>query len=78
MKLLTLLLTLATTSLVHGCLDQKMKAHKRVYIGAATDPNTFNDTLVAQHLKTEFGCVTPENSMKWESTERKSPLGKVR
>lgn len=55
-----------------------MKAHKRVYIGAATDPNTFNDTLVAQHLKTEFGCVTPENSMKWESTERMSPLGKAR
>ncbi|KAI5809182.1 glycosyl hydrolase family 10 protein [Pyronema omphalodes] len=72
MKLLSLLLTLATlatTSLVHGCLDQKMKAQKRVYIGAATDPNTFNDTLLAQNLQTEFGCVTPENSMKWESTE---------
>ncbi|KAI5809782.1 glycosyl hydrolase family 10 protein [Peziza echinospora] len=54
---------------VLGSLDAKMKAKGKLYYGSCADPGTFNNNNVASILKSDFGCVTPENSMKWDSTE---------
>jgi endo-1,4-beta-xylanase len=77
MKFIVLLSALMAPSLVMGLLDVKMKAKGRKYIGSAADPNTFNDSTCKVILTADFGCVTPENSMKWDATEREIffPLG---
>jgi hypothetical protein len=64
MKFTILLTALAAPSMVFGNLDQMMKSNGRKYIGAATDPDTFNDSNVESILQSEFGSLTAENSMK--------------
>ena len=44
-----------------------MKAAGREYIG--TSLTLRNDPTEQGIIKNEFGSVTPENAMKWESTE---------
>jgi endo-1,4-beta-xylanase len=51
-------------------LDKAMKCAGKLYFGTATDQNTLSNPKVEAIVKKEFGAVTPENSMKWESTER--------
>jgi len=63
-----LLLALAP-SVVFGSLDSQIKQHGKKYFGTATDPNTLSNPQVNAIIKEEFGAVTPENSMKWESLE---------
>jgi endo-1,4-beta-xylanase len=70
MKFTALLSALLAPSLVFGLLDVKMKAKGRKYIGSAADPNTLSDSTCSLILRSDFGCVTPENSMKWDATER--------
>jgi endo-1,4-beta-xylanase len=50
-------------------LDAGIKAKGKLYWGTCADSNTINTSQVAAIMKTHFGCVTPENSMKWSSTE---------
>ncbi|KAG6919918.1 hypothetical protein DXG01_013267 [Tephrocybe rancida] len=63
-------------------LDGHMKAKGKKYFGSAADPGTLNiaglpirleklirTTANAALLKSDFGAVTPENSMKWDATE---------
>lgn len=50
-------------------LDAKIKAKGRDYFGTCTDRNTLSDPAYEAIVISEYGQVTPENSMKWESTE---------
>lgn len=53
-------------------LDAKIKAQGREYFGTCTDKNTLSDPAYEAIVIAEYGQVTPENSMKWESTESES------
>lgn len=65
----------ATYPLLASCsLDSDAKANGMKYFGTATDQYTFKDIGVAKIIQAEFGMVTPENSMKWESLQRKHAL----
>lgn len=50
-------------------LNAAIKADGRRYFGAATDQGTFSISQVSNIIKSEMGCVTPENSMKWDATQ---------
>ncbi|KNZ75500.1 Endo-1,4-beta-xylanase F3 [Termitomyces sp. J132] len=50
-------------------LDAHMKAKGKKYWGSCADPNTLNIAANVAILKSDFGAVTPENSMKWDATE---------
>lgn len=71
MKSISILALLLAPTTVFGLLDAKFKAKGRRYYGAIADPNTLSNTNVQNLLRTEFGAITPENSMKWDATERK-------
>lgn len=72
MKSISILAILLAPTTVFGLLDAKFKAKGRKYYGAIADPNTLSNTNVQTLLKTEFGAITPENSMKWDATEGES------
>lgn len=55
-------------------LDAKIKAKGRDYFGTCTDRNTLSDPAYEAIVISEYGQVTPENSMKWESTESEFSL----
>ncbi|KAL0631274.1 hypothetical protein Q9L58_009873 [Maublancomyces gigas] len=69
MKSISILAILLAPTAVFGLLDAKFKAKGRRYYGAIADPNTLSNTQVQTLLKTEFGAITPENSLKWDATE---------
>ncbi|KAJ8520738.1 hypothetical protein ONZ45_g2470 [Pleurotus djamor] len=50
-------------------LDAGLKGDGKVFWGAAADSNTLSIPANAAVLQSDFGGVTPENSMKWDSTE---------
>ncbi|QRV95620.1 endo-beta-1,4-xylanase [Ceratobasidium sp. AG-Ba] len=50
-------------------LDARMKAKGRKYFGTCADPNTLGVSQIVSIIKSDFGCLTPENSAKWQSTE---------
>jgi len=52
-----------------GGLDGYMKAKGKKYFGTCADSNLINNPQNAAILKSDFGCFTPENSMKWDATE---------
>lgn len=45
-------------------LNTAIRTDARRYFGTATDQNTFSIPQVDNIIKSDFGCVTPENSMK--------------
>ncbi|MFE2385512.1 endo-1,4-beta-xylanase [Streptomyces misionensis] len=49
-------------------LDQLAQAQGR-YFGSATDNSELNDSSYTAVLGSEFGSITPGNSMKWDTTE---------
>ncbi|PGH26900.1 hypothetical protein AJ80_01483 [Polytolypa hystricis UAMH7299] len=51
-------------------IDALFKAKGKEFIGVATDRNRLTTGRSAAIIQQNFGQVTPENSMKWESTER--------
>lgn len=69
MKSISILAILLAPTAVFGLLDAKFKAKGKKYFGAIADPNTLSNTQVQTLLKTEFGAISPENSMKWDATE---------
>ncbi|KAF3940173.1 Exoglucanase [Dactylella cylindrospora] len=50
-------------------LDTLIKSKGKKYVGFAADSNTLNVAQIANIIKTEGGCLTGENSMKWDATE---------
>ncbi|EPE02858.1 endo- -beta-xylanase [Ophiostoma piceae UAMH 11346] len=50
-------------------IDTLIKAKGKLYFGAATDQGRLTTGKNAAIIQANFGQVTPENSMKWESTE---------
>ncbi|KAF4614610.1 hypothetical protein D9613_003395 [Agrocybe pediades] len=50
-------------------LNGKFKSHGRVFWGTCADSNTLNIGQIATIIKSDFGGLTPENSMKWDATE---------
>lgn len=51
-------------------IDALMKAKGKGYFGTATDQGRLMSGKNAAVIKADFGMVTPENSMKWDQTER--------
>jgi len=50
-------------------LNAHFVAKGKKFWGSAADSNTINIAANAALLKSDFGAVTPENSMKWDATE---------
>lgn len=50
-------------------IDALMKAKGKLYFGTATDQGLLNAGKNSAIIKANFGQVTPENSMKWQSLE---------
>jgi endo-1,4-beta-xylanase len=50
-------------------LNGKFVAKGKKFWGSCADQNTLNIAANANILKSDFGQVTPENSMKWDATE---------
>ncbi|KAF8661646.1 hypothetical protein AX16_001288 [Volvariella volvacea WC 439] len=52
-----------------GGLDARIKAKGKRFWGSCADPNTLNKSANVARLRSDFGLVTPENSMKWDAIE---------
>ncbi|KAI1311372.1 family 10 xylanase [Xylaria venustula] len=50
-------------------INALFQAKGKKYIGSCTDQNRLSTGKSAAVIQTDFGQVTPENSMKWDSTE---------
>ncbi|CAA7265361.1 unnamed protein product [Cyclocybe aegerita] len=52
-----------------GTLNAKFVSHGKKFWGSCADSNTLNIAANVAILTSDFGQVTPENSMKWDATE---------
>ncbi|KAI5800416.1 family 10 glycosyl hydrolase, partial [Peziza echinospora] len=59
----------AKRDVVAGSLHAKIVAKGKQYFGTCADAGLIANAQNAQILKDEFGQLTPENSMKWDSLE---------
>jgi endo-1,4-beta-xylanase len=53
----------------NGQLDSKFKAKGKLYFGTEIDHYHLSNTPLTNIVKSSFGQVTPENSMKWDAIE---------
>ncbi|KAF2100564.1 structural studies On the mobility in the active site of the Thermoascus Aurantiacus xylanase I [Rhizodiscina lignyota] len=59
----------STTGEGADSIDAAFKKLGKKYIGVATDQDTFGKEVVANIIESDFGQISPENSMKWDATE---------
>ncbi|KAF8428294.1 glycosyl hydrolase family 10 protein [Tirmania nivea] len=59
----------ATATSSPGGLDTKIKGKSKQFFGAAVEQNSLSVSQIDAIVKAEFGVLTLENSMKWESTQ---------
>lgn len=52
-----------------GELDNKIKSHGKKYLGVATDGTRILTRQNANIIRTDFGQVTPEYSLRWDEIE---------
>jgi len=66
-----IVLSLVSSPLIFGqtTLHSRINAKGKKYWGNILDYNTINVPAVTNIIKTEFGQLTCENSMKWDATE---------
>jgi endo-1,4-beta-xylanase len=50
-------------------LNKLIQNKGKKYFGTITDPNLLANNIDTNVIRTNFGQVTPENSMKWDATE---------
>ena len=64
--------TASTTASVQptDSINRLFVAKGKKYFGVATDENRLSTGRNAEIIKNDFGQVTPENSMKWDATEK--------
>jgi hypothetical protein len=55
-------------------LNSLFVAAGKTYFGTATDQTLLQNTENEAIIKAQFGTLTPENSMKWDSIERKQAI----
>ncbi|KAB5592314.1 Endo-1,4-beta-xylanase [Ceratobasidium theobromae] len=59
----------ASGSTSTGSLDALMRAHGKKYFGTCADAALLSNSQNAAIIIADFGCLTPENSAKWQTIE---------